>query len=70
MPTELLYPDDIDSRLNWPPGRTSRLARTGKLPHYVLPDGSIRLRWEEIAPLVQHVPTDPDTTEAKGDNRG
>ena len=67
MPTELLYPDDIDSRLNWPPGRTSRLARTGKLPHYVLPDGSIRLRWEEIAPLVQRVTTAPDTTEAKGE---
>ena len=56
MPTELLYPDDIDSRLNWPPGRTSRLARSGKLPHYVLPDGSIRLRWDEVTPLVQHVP--------------
>ena len=66
MPTELLYPDDIDSRLNWPPGHTSRLARTGKLPHYVLPDGSIRLRWEEIAPLVQHVPNPPESNKAKG----
>lgn len=66
MPTELLYPDDIDSRLNWPPGRTSRLARTGKLPHYVLPDGSIRLRWEEIAPLVQHVLKPPESNKAKG----
>jgi len=59
MPNELLYPDDIDSRLNWPTGRTSRLARSGKLPHYVLPDGSIRLRWDEIMPLVQHVTTAP-----------
>lgn len=66
MSTELLYADDIDSRLNWPPGRTSRLARKGKLPHYVLPDGSIRLRWEEIAPLVHRVPTAPATAEAKG----
>ena len=64
MPTELLYPDDIDSRLNWPPGRTSRLARSGKLPHYVLPDGSIRLRWDEVAPLVQYVPFSPK--QAKG----
>lgn len=57
MPPDLLYPDDIDSRLNWPPGRTSRLVRIGKLPHYVLPDGSIRLSWDDIAPLVQHVTT-------------
>jgi len=63
MLTELLYPDDIDSRLNWPTGRTSRLARFGKLPHYVLPDGSIRLRWVEIAPLVQHVVPSLDTPE-------
>lgn len=55
MPTDLLYPDDIDARLNWPPGRTSRLARTGKLPHYLLPDGAIRLRWDEIVPLVRQV---------------
>lgn len=64
MATELLYPDDIDARLNWPPGRTSRLARSGKLPHYLLPDGSIRLRWEEIAPLVRHVAPD---VEKEGD---
>ncbi|MFO0821978.1 MAG: hypothetical protein U0792_02480 [Gemmataceae bacterium] len=68
MPTELLYPDDIDARLNWPPGRTSRLARNGKLPHYILPDGSIRLRWDEIAPLVQHVVTTSE--EATGGSRG
>lgn len=66
MPTELLYPDDIDTRLNWPAGRTSRLTRNGKLPHYVLPDGSIRLRWEEIASLLQHVPALPDSGNGKG----
>lgn len=55
MTTDLLYPDDIDSRLNWPPGRTSRLAKAGKIPHYVLPDGAIRLRWEEVEPLVRRV---------------
>ena len=62
MPTDLLFPEDIDARLNWPPGRTSRLARRGRLPHYLLPDGSIRLCWGEIAPLVRHVPlpTSPD----------
>jgi len=55
MLTELLYPDDIDTKLNWPPGRTSRLARAGKLPHYILPDGSIRFRWDEIVTLIRHV---------------
>ena len=67
MSTELLYADDIDSRLNWPPGRTSRLARKGKLPHYVLPDGSIRLRWEEIEPLVQHVPPQKQSEGGRAD---
>ena len=37
-----LFPEDVDSRLNWKPGRTERLARQRRLPHYVLPDGSIR----------------------------
>ena len=55
MPTDLLYAEDIDAHLNWPLGRTARLARAGKLPHYVLPDGSIRLRLEEIAPLIRRV---------------
>lgn len=65
MATDLLFPDDIDARLNWPPGRTSRLARAGKLPHYILPDQSIRVRWDEIAPLVRHVPA-VRPTDAKG----
>jgi len=37
---ELLYPEDLDERLNWPLGRAERLARRGKLPHLVLPDGN------------------------------
>jgi hypothetical protein len=52
----LLYPEDIDARLNWPLGTAARLARRKRLPHYVLPDGSIRLRWDEVAPLVRRVP--------------
>lgn len=66
MLTDLLYPDDIDARLNWPNGRASRLARAGKIPHYVLPDGSIRFRWDEIAPLVRHVSPDADREKAVG----
>ena len=56
MPTDFLFPDDIDARLNWPPGRTARLVRRHLLPHYVLPDGSIRLKWAEVLPLVRHQP--------------
>lgn len=52
----LLYPEDIDNRLNWPIGRASRLAKRGKLPHVVLPDGSIRFEWEAIEPLIVRVP--------------
>jgi hypothetical protein len=52
----LLYPEEIDQRLNWPLGRTARLARQRRLPYVLLPDGSIRLRWAEIEPLVLEVP--------------
>ena len=52
----LLYPEDIDNRLNWPIGRATRLAKKGKLPHIVLPDGSIRFEWESIEPLLVRVP--------------
>jgi hypothetical protein len=48
----LLYPEEIDKRLNWPPGRAERLARRKKLPHVRLPDGAIRFRWEDIEPLL------------------
>ena len=48
----LLYPEDIDQRLNWPLGRAARLARQRRLPHLLLPDGSIRFRWEDIEPLI------------------
>ena len=56
MNADLVYPEAIDNLLNWPLGTTARLARRRQLPHYQLPDGSIRLRWEEIEPLVRHVP--------------
>jgi hypothetical protein len=51
-----LYPEEIDQRLNWPPGRAERLARRKRLPHLVLPDGSIRFDWSEIEALVVRVP--------------
>lgn len=48
----LLYPEDVDQRLNWPLGRAERLARQRRLPYVLLPDGSIRFRWDEIERLV------------------
>jgi len=52
------YPEDIDKRLNWPLGKSERLARRRKLPHVLLPDGSIRFIWEEIERLLVHVPAE------------
>lgn len=50
------FAEQIDEILTWPPGRAERLARRGKLPHVVLPDGAIRFEWSDIAPLVRRVP--------------
>ena len=51
----LLYPEDVDRRLNWPLGRAERLARRKRLPHVILPDGSIRFDWSEVEPLLCRV---------------
>jgi hypothetical protein len=62
----MVYPEDIDKRLNWPLGTAKRLARKKQLPHYVLPDGSIRFRWEEVEPLVLHVPVQEEQEASSG----
>ena len=64
MGSEFLWPEEIDRQLNWPPGTAARLVRRGKLPHYILPDGSVRFRWEEVNTLVRRVPT--PTADAAG----
>lgn len=51
-----LYPEDVDKRLGWKPGRAERLARQRRLPHVLLPDGAIRFEWGEIEPLIARVP--------------
>jgi hypothetical protein len=51
-----LYPEDVDQRMGWPLGRAARMARQGKLPHLVLPDGSLWFTWPEIEALVVRVP--------------
>ncbi len=63
MDTELVYPEQIDRHLNWPLGTTSRLARRRQLPHYLLPDGSIRLRWVEVKALVRRIPREEQEAE-------
>jgi len=55
-----LYPEDVDRRLNWPLGRAERLARRRRLPHIVLPDGSIRFEWEPVERLLQRVAVEAD----------
>ena len=52
----LLYGEEIDQRLNWPLGRAERLARQRRLPYVLLPDDSIRFKWEEIEPMLLAVP--------------
>ena len=51
-----IYGDEIDKRMGWKPGRAERLARQRRLPHVILPDGSIRFDWNEIEPLIIRVP--------------
>jgi hypothetical protein len=50
-----IYPEDVDRRLGWKPGRAERLARQRRLPYFLLPDGSIRFDWDEIEPLIVHI---------------
>ncbi len=53
---DLISTTAIDHRLKWSLGHAESLAKRGKLPHYKLPDGSIRFRWVEIEALIHRVP--------------
>jgi len=53
----LLYPEEIDQKLNWPLGRAERLAKQRRLPYILLPDGSLRFDWDEIERLILRVPS-------------
>ena len=48
----LLVPREVDDLLRYRAGRSARLARAGKLPHVVLPDGEIRFFQHEIDELL------------------
>ncbi len=51
---DLTRPEEVDRLLRWPAGRAHRLARRGKLPHVLLPDGAIRFRLPEILALLEN----------------
>jgi len=50
-----IHGTDVDARLGWSLGRAEQLARQRRLPFHLLPDGSIRFRWDEIEPLIVRV---------------
>ena len=45
-------PREVDRLLRYPRGRSLRLAKAGKLPHVVLPDGEFRFLQHEIEQLL------------------
>ena len=67
MLEDLIRPNEVDKIFLWPAGRAQRLARRGRLPHVVLPDGkTIRFDRAEVEALVKRVPVTP----AAGKNGG
>lgn len=56
MQTKKHTPAMIDRLLGWKPGKAERLARQRRLPHIILPDGSIRFDRAEIEALIVRVP--------------
>jgi hypothetical protein len=57
-------PEDVDRHFAWSPGRALRLARRGKLPHHVLPDGSIRFRIKDVEAQVERCGFDNSDAQA------
>jgi hypothetical protein len=51
-----IFPEEVDRRMRWKPGRAERLARQRRLPHVLLPDGSIRFDPAEVDSLIVRVP--------------
>ncbi len=48
----LLTPAQVDAILQYPSGRSARLARAGKLPSVTLPDGGLRIPEDEVDRIV------------------
>jgi hypothetical protein len=62
MPSEFASPELIDERFGWSIGTAKRLARKGRLPHYLLPDGTVAFLLAEVEALVQRRPMPGDTS--------
>ena len=54
-------PEVVDRHYSWSPGTARRLARRRLLPHYRLPDASIRFRLAEVAAVVVRVSVTQDS---------
>jgi len=67
MLDDLIRPCEVDRLYCWPAGRAQRLARRGKLPHYVLPNSEIRFRYAEVAALVTPAGPLPPNSVITGD---
>jgi predicted site-specific integrase-resolvase len=59
MDRELLTSREVESLLRYSPGQATRLARQGKLPHILLPNGEIRFVEADIRRLLRW-PSDPN----------
>ena len=58
----LMTERELDKRLRWPLGRAARLVRDGRLPHILLPDGSVRFCWADIEPLIVSIDATGDAS--------
>ncbi|GEM_PF-2917245 len=66
MDTQKLFtPAELDRILRYPRGRSARLARAGKLPAILLPDGEVRFSAGEIDRLIT---AQRDTSAEQGGN--
>lgn len=56
MNIQLLKPAEVDLLFRYPAGRALKLARAGRIPHIVLPDGEIRFEESAILRLLHPAP--------------
>jgi len=63
MDIYLLKQEEVDLALRYPNGRSVRLAKAGRIPHIILPDGEIRFDEVEIMRLLQCCPAQSARTE-------
>lgn len=49
---ELVVPIEVDRRFRWKPGTAERMARRGKIRHFLLPNGEVRFTPGDIDDLL------------------